>query len=162
MDGSLNGDLDQWRWDPAADDFVRDALEVPPEIADEIPELSRVGGLTRDQVDRVIGPEKFARGLAKVTHWYGRTRGLESAICDENDPSFMEASAVVYKRLMDGPARHVMPYLSNADLVDLVIVSAFAVPYFQGIQAELKAKRAEVASQTQRKDTTPEDHPSRG
>ncbi len=147
---NLSGDLDKWTWNPARDDFVRDAVEPPPEILDEIPELRKAGGVSREEVDRLIGPRKFAEALAKATHWYGRTKGLESVVCDENDPAFVEAAEVVYRRLMDGPGRYLLPYVSNRDLVDLLIVSAWAVPYFRGVQAEVKAKRAAAKAQAQR------------
>lgn len=134
------GDLDGVQWDPSKDDFVLPTDPIPDEIAADIPELR--AGLDREQFDRMVGPEKFRGALAKVTAYYARVRGVDAIALDVNDPGYIEACEVVYRRLMDGPGRHLLPYLSNRDLVDLWIVAAFAVPYFHGVANEIKAKRA--------------------
>lgn len=152
-------DLAGVRWDPVKDDYVIDD-QLPPEVAEVVEQFGLPDALDRDQFDRLVGAENFAKGLAKLTRYFARVKGVQSIALDESDPAYLEASEVVYRRVMDGPGRHLLPYMSNRDLVDLWIVAAFGVPYFQRVAAEVaekkKAGRAARGSETERSEGDPE------
>lgn len=140
---ALDGDLDRWTWDATKDDFVSSGSEIPADVAEEIGVMQDAArsGMDREQFDRLVGAERFAETLAKVTRWTAKVKGVQSIALDETDPAYSEAAEVVYRRVMDGPGRFLLPYLSHTDLVDIWIVAMFAVPYFGRVASEIKAKR---------------------
>lgn len=135
---TLNG----WRWDTAADDYVKDAGDIPDEIADIIDDAG--GGhdpLSTEQFRQLVDDDRFRGAVAKLMNWGGRVYDLKSLQIDQSDPSFQEAMEVAYRRLLDGPGSHILKLMSNRDLVDFFIISAWAGPFGKSVADEIKAKK---------------------
>lgn len=152
------GDLGAVDWDPAKDDFDFGAQEIPQEVLEEFPEMARPkGGMERDEFDRLVGAEKFGRHLAKVLNWHAKVKGVPEVSINEADQSYSAAVEVLYTRLMDGPGRYLLPYLTNRDLIDLWIVGAWGVPYAIQLSKAITAKKkaARSAAMASAKDKEP-------
>lgn len=142
----LAGDLASVQWNVARDDFDFAGPDYS-DIRDEIPELQQARpGMDREEFDRMVGPERFADAMARAVNWHVKVRRLEGADIDADDPGYRAAAAVIYERVLEGPGRHILPYLSNRDLVDLWKISFFVVPYAnrysRAVARKKKAARA--------------------
>jgi len=137
----LAGDLDLWQWDAARDDFVYTAQPFEPLNEDEARALGG-GGMAREEFDAVIGPEKFRGLLCQVTGWASTLTGVPEVAIHGNNPQFVAASDVVYRRVMESPIGARILSLPTRDIVDLLIVGGFALPYVAGVIKGRKAKAA--------------------
>jgi len=141
------GDLPLWKWDAAKDDFVFTANAFDPLNENEAAALAG-GGMDREEFDAYIGPEKFRWALCQVTGWASSATGIPEVDIDANNPRFVAASDVVYRRGMESPLGARLLSLPTRDIVDLLIVGGFVLPYALGIAKGRKArgKTAAVAS----------------
>ncbi|WP_420724025.1 hypothetical protein [Hwanghaeella sp. LZ110] len=151
------GDLDDVTWDAAKDDFSYGQQEIPKEVRDEFPEIgAQQGGMEREEFDRIVGTDRFSAHVAKLLNWNAKIQGVPEARIDASDQGFNAAMEVVYRRLLDGPGRYLLPYLTNRDLIDLWMVSTWAVPYAirfrKAIAARKKAARAQAMAQHKAKE----------
>lgn len=142
----LAGDLPLWRWDAAKDDFVRDVPDIDPEIAAGMPGgVFEVDGMSREEFDSVIGPERFRWALCQVSGVASRITKVPEAQINENDSQFVAASDVVYRRVMESPLGARIMRLPARDLVDILVVGSFAVPYLLSVSKGIAARKKKAA-----------------
>jgi len=151
---SEKGALDQWQWDAAQDTFVRAGDPVSDDVKEIIDGASEPRGMSPDQFERLFDSEAFRNRLAQALRWGGRVYGLKSLQVDQNDGAYQEAMEVAYRRLVDGPGAYLLQFMSNRDLVDFFILSAWVVPFGKSVFDEVKEKKkAKALAQAERAKT---------
>jgi len=136
-----DGRLNKWRWDPDLDDMVRDDEELPPELQEIIQEAGEPKGVSTEQFERMFNSERFRSAVAKGLNFTGKVGDIESLKINAEDVAFKEAMEIIYRRLLDGPGQHLLALMSNDDLVDFFIVSAWAGPFGYSVFKEIKTKK---------------------
>lgn len=151
-DGStLIDDLDKWVWSEAANDYVREADPLPEEAREAIAESTDKKGLTVEEFEALYSSESFRNNVRFALGLGSKMTGLQSMKVEEDDAAFAKAMEVAYRRILEGPARNLLKFMSNADLVDFFVVTAWVGPYSKAIHQEAKAKkRATIAARNQR------------
>jgi|GEM_PF-4744808 len=148
--------LDGWQWDAIKDDYVRIVDPLAGEARETINEAggAPVQNLSAEDFARLYPPDTFAQNVAGLISFGGHTVGkYKTCDIDGSDPAFAKAMEVAYRRFLAGDNAFVLKLMSSRDLVDLLIVSAWAGPFAKSIAKEgrEKAKAKKLAQKEQAK-----------
>lgn len=107
------------------------------------------GAESMDAIRRMVSPGDFHTNLVAILNWVGNLSRLQSLRVDEKDAAFIEANAIVYDELMDGPGAQFAEWMGDENLKKLVIVSGAYVPLGMSVTEELKARRAKPVNEVE-------------
>lgn len=132
--------LGAWTWDAGKNDYVR-ADDLPDEVKEILEEAGEPKGVSPEEFEQIFDHEAFSRRLAQALRWGSNVYDLKSLDVGEDDGKYQAAMEVAYRRLVDGPGKHLLKFFSNRDLVDFFIISAWALPFGKAVFDEIKEKK---------------------